>query len=99
MFLAFVSVNLFRLLDSTKQLLDGVRTETVPLLQEVRTSVTKVNRELDRLDGIVASTATITRNVERVTTLVDKLATTPLIKMISFSYGAQRAFKRFQGER
>ncbi len=42
-FLAIVSVNLFRLLDSTRQLLDGVREQTVPLLSDVRTTVQSLN--------------------------------------------------------
>lgn len=97
-FLALVSVNLFRVLASTRELIDGVRTGTVPLLSEVHQTVTLTNRELDRVDAILASAGGITRSVERVATLMDQLLTTPLIKAISFSYGTQRALKRFRGE-
>jgi Bacterial protein of unknown function (DUF948) len=98
MFLAVVSVNLFKVLGSTQELLDGVRTETVPMLAEVRKSVTLTNREIDRVDVILISTGNITKNVERFTTLLDLLTTQPFIKAISFAYGAQKAFGRFRGQ-
>jgi hypothetical protein len=97
-FLAIVAIHLFRVLDSTRQLLDGLRSETVPMLSDVRTTVQSVNRELDRTDVILASAGTITRRVERITGLVDEFVSLPLIKAISFAAGAGRAVKRFQGE-
>ena len=51
-FIALVLVNLFRVLESTKMLIDGITQETVPLLGEVKTTVAGVNKELDRVDGI-----------------------------------------------
>jgi hypothetical protein len=95
-FLAAVSVNLYRVLGSTNSLLEGVRTETLPMLAEVRRSVSLTNREIDRVDVILESAGTITRNVERLSTLMDTLMTTPLIKAISFSYGAQKAITRMR---
>jgi uncharacterized protein YoxC len=95
-FLAAVSVNLYRVLGSTNSLLEGVRTETVPMLAEVRRSVSLTNREIDRVDVILESAGTITRNVERLSTLMDTLMTTPLIKAISLSYGAQKAIGRMR---
>jgi uncharacterized protein YoxC len=95
-FLAIVSVNLYRVLGTTNALLEGVRDETVPMLAEVRRSVSLTNREIDRVDVILESAGTITRNVERLSTLMDTLMTTPLIKAISFSYGAQKAIGRMR---
>ena len=97
--IAVVSVKLFQVLDSTREMIDGVRTETVPILAEVRTTVITVNRNLEHADTIVVSAGKITRNVERVTTLVDQLVSLPLIKAISWTYGFQKGFKRFRGDR
>ena len=44
LFLCVVLVNTFRVLESTKLLIDGIREETVPLLTEVRGSVERTNR-------------------------------------------------------
>ena len=98
-FLALLSVSLFRVLASTRELIDGLRTETVPLLAEVRTTVTSVNHELENADRLVVSAANITGTVERVSKLVELFVSTPLIKGISYGYGAQRALRRFQGKK
>lgn len=98
-FLALVLVQMVRVLESTKILIDGIRGETVPLLGEVTSSVRGVNRELDRVDGIVASAAGITKSVERVTTVVEKAVSNPLVKALAFGAGASAALKRLRGSK
>jgi hypothetical protein len=98
-FLALVSVNLFRVLATTRELLEGLRTETVPLLSDVRQTVNLTNREIDRVDGILNDAGTITGRVARLTKLVELALETPLIKVIAASAGAGRALRRFGGER
>jgi len=97
LFLCVVLLNTFRTLESTKMLIDGIREETVPLLSEVRNSVVKTNRELDRVDGMLASAATIVSRVEKVSGLVEKAASGPLVKVISFGAGLSKAVSRFRG--
>ena len=96
--IAVVSVKIFQVLDSTRQMIDGFRTETVPMLGEARVTVTTVNRNLEHADTIIVSAGKITHNVERVSTLVDQLVSMPLIKAISWTYGFQKGLKRFRGE-
>jgi uncharacterized protein YoxC len=99
LFLALVLVNVFRVLESTKMLIDGVRTETVPLLGEVKVTVQNVNRELDRVDGLLASAGNISKSVERLSAVVEQTVSSPLIKVAAFSAGAARAMRRFRGEK
>ena len=94
-----VMLNLFRLLESTKMLVDGIRQETVPLLGEVTTTVTSVNKELDRLDGMVESAGNIVKSAERVSAVVEQAVTSPLIKVIAFGAGASRAVRRLRKEK
>ncbi len=96
--LAILSVRVFRLLDSTTRTLNDFRGELVPILTETRTTVTTVNRNLDHADDILVSAGNITRNVERITTLVDQFMTVPLIKAISWAHGVQKGIQRFRGE-
>jgi uncharacterized protein YoxC len=98
-FLALMLVNLVRVMESTRTLLDGIRQETVPLLGEVRKSVVGVNKELDRVDGIVASAASISQSVERLTAVVERTVGSPLIKFAAFSAGASAAVRRLRGGR
>ncbi len=97
LFMSLVLVNIFRVLESTKMLIDGIRTETVPLLGEVKVTVQGVNRELDRVDGLLASAGNITKSVERLSSVVENTVSSPLIKVAAFSAGAARAMKRFRG--
>jgi uncharacterized protein YoxC len=97
LFMSLVLVNIFRVLESTKMLIDGIRTETVPLLGEVKITVQGVNRELDRVDGLLASAGNITKSVERLSSVVENTVSSPLIKVAAFGAGAARAMKRFRG--
>ena len=96
--IAAVSIKLFQVLDSTREMIDGVRKETVPMLGDVRTTITTVNRNLEHADTIIVSAGNITKNVERVSTLVDQFVSLPLIKAISWGHGLQKGVKRFRGE-
>src|SRR5207302_10764618 len=98
-FLALVLLVTVRVLESTKTLIDGIRDETVPLLGEVRVTVTSVNKELDRADSIMESAGKIAGSAQRITAVVEQTVNTPLIKVAAFAAGAARALKRFRGER
>jgi uncharacterized protein YoxC len=99
LFLSLMLVNVFRLLESTKTTLDGVRDETVPLLGEVRVTVTSVNKDLERVDGMLDSAGKIVKTVERLSTLIENTIQTPLIKVAGASAGMARAYKRFKEKR
>jgi len=96
LFLCVVLLNTFRMLESTKMLIDGIRQETVPLLAEVRDSVNKTNRELDRVDGMLVSAGSIVARVEKVSSLVEQAASSPLVKIISFGAGVSKAASRLR---
>ncbi len=96
LFVGLVFVNLFRVLESTKMLIDGIRQETVPLLSEVTTTVTGVNKQLDRADGMLESAGNIMKSAERVGSVVEQAVSSPLIKVIAFGAGASRAARRLK---
>jgi uncharacterized protein YoxC len=93
-FLAAVLVIMVRVLESTKMLIDGIRGETVPLLGEVKTTVSGVNKELERVDTIMDSAGKMAKSAERITVVVEQTVSNPLIKFAAFAAGASRAFKR-----
>ena len=94
--LCLVLVNTFNVLTSTKMLIDGIREETVPLLSEVRTSVAKTNRELDRVDGMLESAGSIVARVEKISRLVEQAASGPLVRIIALGAGLSKATSRFR---
>ena len=92
--LCWVLANLFRVLTATKDLIDGVTRQTVPLLGEVSTSVRLVNQELGRVDGILASAETVTATVGNMVNVVSATVSSPLVKLSAFAYGLRRAAGR-----
>ena len=97
LFLCVVLLNTFRVLEATKMLIDGIRQETVPLLTEVRNSVVKTNRELDRVDGMLESASAIVGRVEKISRLVEQAVSSPLVKLIGVGAGLRSAATRFRG--
>jgi hypothetical protein len=97
--LCVVLINTFRVLESTRITIDAFRQETVPLLREVKTSVEKANREIDRVDTMLVSANDILGRVEKVTALAQEAASSPLVKVISFGAGLRRGVNRAKGGR
>src|SRR3954463_5045113 len=90
-FMAFVLVKLGRVVGDTSKLVVGVADQTVPLLNEVTTSVTHVNLELERVDSITANVQNISTNVSALTGVFAATLGSPIIKVAAFSYGVRRA--------
>ena len=97
--LCVVMANLFRVLTSTKDLIDGVTKQTVPLLGEVNTTVSLVNQELVRVDGILATAEGVTASVGNLVNVVSTTVTSPLVRLSAFVYGLRKAAgKAAEGE-
>jgi uncharacterized protein YoxC len=99
LFIIFVMLQVFRMLESTKMLIDGIRQETVPLLNQLTTTVSTVNKELERVDGLLESAGKIAQNAERLSSVVEQTVSSPLIKLMAFGAGATRAVRRFRKEK
>lgn len=92
--LCVVMANLFRVITSTRDLIDGVTKQTVPLLAEVGTTVTLVNQEIGRVDGILSTAETATTAVGNVVNVVSATVTSPLVKLSAFAWGLRRAVSK-----
>jgi len=93
-FLAFVLVRLGRVIGETAKLVSGVTDETIPLLNELTTSVVQVNAELVRVDTIATNVEEISGNARALTALFSATVGSPVIKVAAFSYGVRRAMHR-----
>ena len=98
-FLCFVLLRTSSVLESTKMTIDTFREETVPLLREVKGSVERANRELDRVDGMLESTGHIVQRAEKLTGLIEEAAASPLVKIISLGAGLRKGFAKARGGR
>ena len=89
--LCFILLKLGKILEETQRLVAGITDKTVPLLEEVTTSVEHVNAELVRVDAITANVQSMTGNVSALTSLFAATLGSPVIKVAAFSYGVRRA--------
>ena len=97
--LLVVLLNTFRVLESTKMSIDTMREEVVPLLREVKGSVERANRELDRVDTMLISATEVVGRVEKLSGLAEQAAASPLVKIISVGAGLKKEFSRARGGR
>ena len=97
--LLVVLLNTFRVLESTKMSIDTMREEVVPLLREVKGSVERANRELDRVDTMLISATEVVGRVEKLSGLAEQAAASPLVKIISVGAGLKKVFSRAKGGR
>jgi hypothetical protein len=86
-----VMANVFRVLTSTKELIDGVTSQTVPLLQQVNGTVGLVNQELVRVDGILATAESVTSTVGNLVNVVSSTVSSPLVRLSALAYGLRKA--------
>jgi uncharacterized protein YoxC len=90
-FIAYVLVKLGKVVGETGKLVSGITDQTVPLLNEVTTSVVHVNVELERVDAITANVQSISSNVSALSGAFAATLGSPIIKVAAFSYGVRRA--------
>lgn len=90
--LAVPILKLGRLIDDARGAVQGVTTESLPLLREVTTTVTTTNGELERVSAITSNVQQITTNASALTALFAATLGSPLIKVAAFTYGVRQAF-------
>jgi hypothetical protein len=97
--MCLVLLNTYNILTSTKLTIDSLREETVPLLREVKTTVEKTNRELDRVDTVLESAGSIVDRANRFTGLVGEAASNPIVKVLSFGAGVRKGFSKVKSKK
>jgi uncharacterized protein YoxC len=94
-FLCYVLLKTSDVLVSTRLTIDAMREETVPLLREVKGSVERTNAHLERLGGVLDAASGIVGRVERLSGLVERAVSNPLVKVISVGAGLKTVADRF----
>ena len=94
-FLCYVLLKTSDVLVSTRLTIDAMREETVPLLREVKGSVERTNAHLERLGGVLDAASGIVGRVERLSGLVERALSNPLVKVISVGAGLKTVADRF----
>lgn len=100
-FLAITLVKLHGTLASLQSMVDDLHRTTVPVIEELRETVSTLNVEMDRVDGILASAESVASSASNVAGLVSQTVSNPLVKGIAFlagvGAGARKLRKRKRG--
>jgi Bacterial protein of unknown function (DUF948) len=91
--LAIPLIKLGRTLDEATIAIRKAHMNSDPLFSEANTTLTQVNAQLDRVNGITANAQTVTGNVSALSSVFTATLGGPLVRMAAFSYGVNRALK------
>lgn len=90
---AVALVKLGRTLDEATIALRKAHEGSAPLLDGASTTITQVNTQLERVDGITSSARAVSSNVSALSSLFTATMGGPLVKTAAFSYGVSKAIK------
>jgi len=88
--------SMVRTLRELRLTVDELRGSTLPMVEDLRSTVAKAGDGLERVDGIIDRAESITTTVDNASRLTYKAMAPPLIKTISLIAGAGRATRRIR---
>lgn len=78
-------------LDEASAAVRKVSDETLPLITEMTKTVSSTNAQIERLDAITANLATMSNNLNALTSLTVATVGRPMLKVASVGYGIKTA--------
>jgi hypothetical protein len=97
--LAVGVVALLRTLRALREVAHLLRTETAPVLDDLRDTVDAANGEIERLDRLVTTAESVTGTVDSASRLAYIAVANPVIKGVAFASGTAKAARRLRGRR
>jgi uncharacterized protein YoxC len=89
--LAIPLIKLGRTLDEATIAIRKAHEGTEPLLSDANVTLTSVNTQLERVDGMTASAQAVAANTKALSTLFTATLGGPLVKLAALSYGLRKA--------
>lgn len=91
--LAIPLIKLGKTLDAATEAIERTNSNTDPLLIGANETITHVNAQLERVDGITANAQAVTGNVSALASVFTATLGGPLVKTAALSYGLSKAIK------
>ncbi|MET8996610.1 DUF948 domain-containing protein [Amycolatopsis sp. NPDC004169] len=91
--LAIPLIKLGKTLDAATEAIERTNNNTDPLLIGANETITHVNTQLERVDGITANAQAVTGNVSALASVFTATLGGPLVKTAALSYGLSKAIK------
>jgi hypothetical protein len=92
-------VALARTLRALREVATLMRTETAPLLDEMRETTAAAHYELERFDELVTTAEQVTGTVDNASKLAYVAMANPVIKGVAFASGTAKAARRLRVRR
>jgi predicted PurR-regulated permease PerM len=92
--LAIPLIKLGRTLDEATIAIRKTHEGSTPLLRNADETITHVNTQLQRVDGITTNARAVTGNVSALTSLFTATLGGPLVRVAALSYGVSKAMRR-----
>ncbi|OQO94917.1 DUF948 domain-containing protein [Saccharomonospora piscinae] len=93
LFLVIALVKLGRTLDEATTAIRKAHENTDPLLHGANETITHVNTQLERVDGITANAQAVSGNVSALSSVFTATLGGPLVKTAALSYGISKAMR------
>src|SRR6476469_4796341 len=97
--LVVAMVSLTRTLKVLKQSIEEIRSETLPVVAEMRSAVSQATADLERVDTLLGTAESISTTVDSASRLAYLAFSNPVIKTLAFASGTGRAARRFRRRR
>ena len=97
--LAIPLVKLGRTLDEATVAIRKAHENSDPLLHGANDTITHVNTQLERVDGITANAKTVSSNVSVLSSVFTTTLGSPLVKTAAASYGISKAIRARRGSK
>ena len=91
--LAIPLIKLGKTLDAATEAIERTNSNTDPLLIGANQTITHVNTQLERVDGITANAQAVTGNVSALTSVFTATLGGPLVKTAALSYVLSKAIR------
>jgi uncharacterized protein YoxC len=91
--LAIPLIKLGKTLDAATEAIERTNSNTDPLLIGANQTITHVNTQLERVDGITSNAQAVTGNVSALTSVFTATLGGPLVKTAALSYGLSKAIR------
>lgn len=94
--MVFALSSLTRTLRELRTSVEQFRTEAVPLVGQLRGTVTQASAELERVDTLLGTAESIGATVDSASRLAYLFLANPIVKALAFGAGSTRALRRLR---
>jgi uncharacterized protein YoxC len=92
----FALSSLIRTLRALRSSVEQLRTETLPLVSQLRGTVGQANAELERVDNLLSTAESVGATVDSASRLAYLFFANPVVKVLAFGAGTGRAYRRLR---